>query len=144
MSKIIIRKIVKSDIDRGFLESLDSLSKASDLDKKNARSILDEILKNPDHVIFVAVRVSQVIGSATLLIERKFIHKGGKVGHIEDVVVSKECQGRGIGEKIIKRALEYAGRHGCYKTILDCDDDVRPFYEKIGFVRHSNGMRYNH
>ena len=51
--------------------------------------------------------------------------------HIEDVVVRKEFQGRKIGQKIIKYVLEIAKNKGCYKTILDCSDDVKSFYEKI-------------
>lgn len=144
MTEILVRRIQESDIDNGFLESLDSLRKASDLSREKAKSILREISSNPSHVIFVAVKDGKVVGSTTLLIEQKFIHQGGKVGHIEDVVVSKEHQGKGIGEKIIATALEYAKKQGCYKTILDCDDIVMPFYEKLGFERHSNGMRYNH
>ncbi|MEM3170079.1 MAG: GNAT family N-acetyltransferase [Candidatus Nitrosotenuis sp.] len=144
MSEITIRKITESDIDKGFLESLDSLRKASDLDRQKAKSILKKLNQNPDHVIFVAVQGDRVIGSTTLLIEQKFIHGGGKVGHIEDVVVNKQHQGKGIGEMIIKHVLDYAKKEGCYKTILDCDDKVKPFYEKLGFVHHSNGMRYNH
>lgn len=144
MSEITIRKIQESDIDNGFLESLDSLRKASDLDKKKAKEILRRITANPNHVIFVALKENQVIGATTLLIEQKFIHGGGLVGHIEDVVVSKEQQGLGIGEKIMLAVLEYAKNQGCYKTILDCDDNVKPFYEKIGFKRHSNGMRFDH
>jgi glucosamine-phosphate N-acetyltransferase len=143
-SDLVIRKIRESDLDNGFLESLDSLRKASNLDKKKAKVIIKKIAKNPDHVIFVAVQDKQVIGATTLLIEQKFIHNGGKVGHIEDVVVSKKLQGKGIGEKIIEFVLEYAKNQGCYKTILDCDDKVKPFYEKIGFSHHSNGMRYDH
>jgi glucosamine-phosphate N-acetyltransferase len=95
-------------------------------------------------VIFVALQKNKVVGATTLLIEQKFIHDGGKVGHIEDVVVSKELQGKGIGQKIIRFVLDYAKSQGCYKTILDCDDKVKPFYEKIGFEAHSNGMRYDH
>jgi glucosamine-phosphate N-acetyltransferase len=144
MSEITIRKITESDMDNGFLESLDSLRKASDLDKQKAKSILKEISKNPNHVIFVAVDDGRVIGSTTLLIEQKFIHGGGKVGHIEDVVVSAQHQGKGIGEMIIRHVLDYAKKQGCYKTILDCDDEVKPFYEKLGFKLHSNGMRYDH
>ncbi len=144
MPEITIRKIQESDIDCGFLESLDSLRKASDLDKKKAKEILKKIAANPAHVIFVALKENRVVGATTLLIEQKFIHGGGLVGHIEDVVVSKEQQGLGIGEKIILSVLEYAKSQGCYKTILDCDDNVKPFYEKIGFKRHSNGMRYDH
>lgn len=144
MSDIIVRKILESDLDSGFLESLDSLRKASDLDKNKAKEILKKINQNPDHSIFVAQHQGRIIGSTTLLIEQKFIHDGGKVGHIEDVVVLKEFQSKGIGVIIIKAVLEYAKSQGCYKTILDCDDSVRPFYEKLGFARHSNGMRYDH
>ena len=144
MSEIAIRKIIESDLENGYLESLDALRKASNIDKNKAKSILKKIAQNPDHVIFVALQENQVVGATTLLIEQKFIHDGGKVGHIEDVVVSKNVQGKGIGEKIIRFVLDYAKSQGCYKTILDCDDKVKPFYEKIGFEAHSNGMRYNH
>ncbi|WP_100182395.1 GNAT family N-acetyltransferase [Candidatus Nitrosotenuis aquarius] len=144
MSDILVRKIIESDLDNGFLESLDSLRAASDIDRKKARQILEKISKNPDHVIFVAEYNDKIIGSTTLLIEQKFIHDGGKVGHIEDVVVSKEFQSKGIGVIIIRAVLDYAKSQGCYKTILDCDDSVKPFYEKMGFARHSNGMRYDH
>lgn len=144
MSEITIRKIAESDLENGFLETLDSLRQASNLDKNKAKAILQKIAQNPDHVIFVALEEGRIVGATTLLIEQKFIHDGGKVGHIEDVAVSKNLQGTGIGEKIIRFALDYAKKQGCYKTVLDCDDKVRPFYEKLGFEAHSHGMRYDH
>ena len=144
MSEIKIRDIVESDIDNGFLESLDSLRNVSDLNKDTARDILKKIIENPDHVIHVAEVDGKVVGSTTLLIEQKFIHKGGKVGHIEDVVVSKEFEGRGIGIKLVTSLLEVAKAKICYKTILDCKNELIPFYERIGFKQESNQMRYNH
>ena len=144
MSEIKIRDIVESDIDNGFLESLDSLRNASDLNKDTAKEILKKIIGNPDQIIHVAEVDGKVVGSTTLLIEQKFIHKGGKVGHIEDVVVSKEFEGRGIGIKLVTSLLEVAKTENCYKTILDCKDELIPFYERIGFKQESNQMRYNH
>ena len=144
MSEILVRKIIESDIDNGFLESLDSLRKASDLDRRKAKEILFRITANPFNSIFVAVQDGTVIGSTTLIIEQKFIHNGGKVGHIEDVVVSKAHQGKGVGEKVMRFALEYAREQGCYKTILDCEDKVKPFYENLGFKHNSNGMRFDY
>ena len=144
MSEIKIRDIVESDIDNGFLESLDSLRNASDLNKDTARDILKKIIGNPDQIIHVAEVDGKVVGSTTLLIEQKFIHKGGKVGHIEDVVVSKEFEGRGIGIKLVTSLLEVAKTRNCYKTILDCKNELIPFYERIGFKQESNQMRYNH
>lgn len=144
MVEVTIREIEEADLSNGFLESLDSLRKASDLDAKKAKEIFKNIKSKPDHVIYVAVLGSQVVGSATIFIEQKFIHGGGKVGHIEDVVVRKEHQKKGIGEKLIEALLDYANKKGCYKTILGSTDDVMPFYEKLGFKRHSNEMRYDH
>lgn len=144
MSEVIIRQLQKEDLFNGFLESLDSLRKVSDLDEKTAFDIFERIQENPNHVILVAEISNRIVGSTTLFIEQKFIHKGGRVSHIEDVVVSKKNQGSGIGKKLIEAALNYAKNAGCYKTILDCSDEVRPFYEKIGFIQHSNSMRFDH
>ena len=144
MTDVIIRKIQKKDLFNGFLQSLDVLRKASDLNPKKAKKIFSKISENPNQVIYVAIKDSKVIGATTILIEQKFIHGGGKVGHIEDVVVAKEFQGKGIGQKIVKSMLKYAQEQGCYKTILDCTDDLISFYESIGFKRHSNSMRFDH
>jgi len=144
MVDIIIRELQEDDLFNGFLESLDTLKKASDLGKEKANEILKKIKSNPSHVIFVAILDDKIVGSTTMLIEPKFIHNGGKVAHIEDVVVTKEYQGKGIGEKLIRSLLDYAKKNDCYKTILDSSDDVKPFYEKIGFKKHSNCMRFDH
>jgi len=141
---ITIRQLQESDLFNGFLQSLDSLRKASDIDEQKAKQVFKKIESNPNHAIFVAVLDDKIVGSTTIFIEPKFIHEGGLVGHIEDVVVSKEHQGKGVGEKLILESLDYAKNIGCYKTILDCTDDVKPFYEKIGFKRHSNAMRFDH
>ena len=132
MSETVIRELKKEDLWNGFLTSLDSLREASNIKKEKAEEIFEKINANEDHIIAVAEIEGKIVGSTTLLIESKFIHEGGAVGHIEDVVVNKNFQGRGIGEKIVSYLLEYAKNRGCYKTILDCTDDVKPFYEKMG------------
>jgi len=144
MPKIIIREIEEDDLEKGFLETLDFLRNASDLDKNKANEILKKIKQNSNHIIYVAIDNKKIVGSTTLLIEQKFIHDGGLVGHIEDVVVRKDYEGKGIGIKLVTSMLERAKEKNCYKTILDCKDDVKQFYERIGFKRESNGMRYDH
>jgi len=144
MSEIEIREIEEDDLEKGFLETLDFLKKASNIDKNKAKEILKKIKQNQNHIIHVAIDDNKIIGSTTLFIEQKFIHDGGLVGHIEDVVVRKDYEGKGIGIKLVMSLLEYAKEKNCYKTILDCKDDVKQFYERIGFKRESNGMRYDH
>ncbi len=144
MPEIIIREIKEGDLEKGYLETLDFLRNASDLDKNKANEILKKIKQNSNHIIYVAIDNKKIVGSTTLLIEQKFIHDGGLVGHIEDVVVRKDYEGKGIGIKLVTSMLECAKEKNCYKTILDCKDDVKQFYERIGFKCESNGMRYDH
>ena len=141
MSEIIIRELKEVDLWNGFLKSLDSLKQASSIEKSKAKEIFEKIDANPDHIIAVAEFDGKIVGATTLLIESKFIHDGGLVGHIEDVVVDKEYQGQKIGEKIMNYLIEIAKNRGCYKTILDCTDDVKPFYEKLGFKQVANELR---
>ena len=141
MSEPIIRELKEGDLWNGFLKSLDSLKEASGIDKDKASVIFEKINSNPDHIIAVAEIDGKIVGSTTLLIESKFIHNGGLVGHIEDVVVDKNYQGQKIGEKIMKFLIEISKNRGCYKTILDCTDDVKPFYEKLGFKQVASELR---
>ena len=144
MSEIKIREIEEDDLEKGLLETLDFLRNTSSIDKNKAKEILKKIKQNPNHIIYVAIDDKKIIGSTTLLIEQKFIHDGGLVGHIEDVVVRKDYERKGIGIKLVTSMLERAKEKNCYKTILDCKDDVKQFYERIGFKHESNGMRYDH
>jgi len=79
MSEIIIREIEENDLENGFLESLDFLRKASNIDRIKAREILKKIINDPNHIIHVAIDDNKIVGSTTLLIEQKFIHEGGLV-----------------------------------------------------------------
>ena len=144
MADLIIRELEEKDIKNGFLTTLDVLRETSSMSEGKALEIFKRIKSNPEHIIIIAEIEGRVIGSTTLLIEPKFIHQGGVVGHIEDVVVDKKFQGKKIGEKIITHVLEIAKNHGCYKTILDCSDSVKPFYEKLGFKYNSNELRFDH
>jgi len=107
-------------------------------------SIYREIKKNRNQYIFVYEIESKVVGMATILIEQKFIHAGSRIGHIEDVVVTKNFRGLGIGKKLIEKCLEIARERDCYKVILDCDDKNVKFYEKIGFIKFGNSMKINY
>ena len=144
MSKIKIRELQKKDLQNGFLTTLDSLKQTSNIDKNKADEVFEKIKSNPNHIIAIAELDGKIVGTTTLLIEPKFIHDGGLVGHIEDVVVEEKFQGQKIGNEIIEFLLEFAKNRGCYKTILNCTEDVKEFYEKMGFKHTANELRFDH
>ncbi len=144
MAGIKIRELRRDDLRNGFLSSLDSLRDASGLGDEAAAEIFGKISSGAGHAVLVAELDGRVVACATVLVEQKFIHGGGKAAHIEDVAVNARHQRLGIGEKLVRGALEYAESAGCYKTVLDCSDEVMPFYELLGFRRAANAMRFDH
>lgn len=143
----ILRELKEDDFSNGFFETLSNLSKVGKISNETelSKEILKRINKDKNYRIVIAEDENnhQVVGTATLLIEQKFIHNGGKAGHIEDVVTRKGYEGKGIGKEIMKELIKIAKENGCYKIILDCDEKVINFYEKIGFKKHSIMMRIN-
>ena len=139
-----VRPLLEADLGNGFLEALDALRPASDLAPERALEVFRRLDRNPDCVVAVAEVDGRIAGAATLLIEHKFINRGGVAGHIEDVAVATGQQSRGIGSALIRYLLARAEAAGCYKTTLDCADGVMPFYQRLGFRRRSNGMDFRH
>lgn len=141
-SRYEIRELRASDLENGFFETLGNLSELEGLTVAKGRKILSDMKRGTAYNILVAVAPGgQVIGTTTLLVEQKFIHGGGLVGHIEDVAVRKGFEGKGVGSSLVRRAIGEAKELGCYKCILDCSPGRVGFYEAIGLVRHEVGMR---
>ena len=84
-----------------------------------------------------------MVGTASIIIERKFIRNGGLVGHIEDVAVRADRQRLGIGTKLIEHLTAEAFRMGCYKVILNALGHVTGFYARLGYKAHDSGLRVN-
>ena len=126
-----IRTLVSGDYYRGFIELLGQLTTVGPITKAQFEEQLERIksIKN----VYVIEDRERIIATATLLLEPKFIHLCGTVGHIEDVVVDNKYRGRGLGLMLTRYLVEQAKEAGCYKVILDCAQHNVPFYEKCGF-----------
>lgn len=136
---ITVRELTGCDIRPDFLDTLAALAEVK-LTREDAVEIFRQRLAGGIRT-YVATDDERIVGTLTLLVERKFIHQGGRVGHIEDVVVHGEYQKRGIGQALVRHAVEEARQLGCYKVILDCFEERVRFYESVGFRRHDVGMR---
>jgi glucosamine-phosphate N-acetyltransferase len=135
---LTVRELRPEDLDRGFLDALSALSDV-DLTPAAAKSVFADI--PPNLLTFVAESAGRIVGTATLLLERKFIHGGSKVGHIEDVAVHPDFQRQGVGTALVEHATKIARQAGCYKVVLDCFDPLVPFYERMGFRPYNRGLR---
>lgn len=136
---ITIRPMHATDIKRGFLVCLASL-RPCELTDEQAIEVYRKRMRQKIYT-YVALMDDRVVGTATLLIEPKFLHSGGIVGHIEDVAVHQAYMQHGVGQMLINHLLDVCRKAKCYKVILDCAEKVVPFYEKLGFRRWEQAMR---
>ncbi|ODQ56281.1 glucosamine 6-phosphate N-acetyltransferase [Saitoella complicata NRRL Y-17804] len=136
------RPLSNKDYGRGFLDVLKVLTTVGDISEKMYLARFNWMkARNDSYYLLVIVdQNDRIVGSGTLLIERKFIHETASTGHIEDIAVAKDQQGKKLGLRIIE-ALDYVcEKQGAYKNTLVCKDHNIPFYEKCGFKRGQNEM----
>ena len=79
----------------------------------------------------VAIHKDMVVGYGAIIIEGKI--RGGKLGHIEDIVSHPNFRWQNIGSTIVKTLYDIAITNNCYKVTLHCNNDQASFYEKSLF-----------
>ncbi|TVY35070.1 Glucosamine 6-phosphate N-acetyltransferase [Lachnellula subtilissima] len=132
-----LRSLRKSDYARGFLDCLRVLTTVGDVTEAqwDERYTWMNTQGKGGYYLLVVDDGTRIVGTGALIVERKFIHNLGIVGHIEDIAVAKDQQGKKLGLKIIQ-ALDFIAENiGCYKSILDCSEANEGFYVKCGFKR---------
>ena len=138
MENLIFRTLNENDYNKDYFLLLNQLSNSNNLNQNNFKEIFYNIQKTSEIYIYEDITTNKIVASATLMIEQKFIRNGGKVGHLEDVVVDKDYRKYGLGKKIVLNLVNLAKEKGCYKIIGNCDNSVIKFYEKIGFENKGN------
>ena len=90
------------------------------------------ILRGSSHIVLALnPNRSKVIGFITA------ISDGVSAAYIPHLEVLPEFQGRGIGRELVNRMIEQL--NGIYMIDLMCDEDVMPFYERLG-MKKAGGM----
>lgn len=85
---------------------------------------------------------SRIVGMATLFVMQKF---GKRIGHVEDVVISSEYRGKGLGETLMHEIITTAKSQNI-DTLNLTSRPVRvaanKLYKKLGFeIKETNFYR---
>jgi len=136
-STYTIRALRKSDYSIGFLDVLRVLTTVGDITEEEWNGRYDWMTTQGKggYYLLVVEDQGRIVATGALLVERKFIHHLGLVGHIEDIAVAKDQQGKKLGLKLIQALDFIAEKVGCYKCILDCSEANEGFYVKCGYKR---------
>jgi len=140
-----VRPLCVGDWDRGFLELLGQLTTVGEISRDQWEDRFSEMKTGTGTYFVVVVEdvgEGRVVGAATLLLEKKFIHKCGQVGRVEDVVVSDQYRGRQLGKLVVGVCSLLAYRLHCYKVTLNCNDSMLKYYTGLGFTTEQGNSNY--
>ncbi|OCH93158.1 acyl-CoA N-acyltransferase [Obba rivulosa] len=141
-SDLHIRPLASSDYRRGHLSVLSVLTIVTDPGEAAWVAQFNAMRAAPRtyYSVVIVDQSDKIVAVGTVFIERKFLRGLGSVGHIEDIAVDKNQQGKKLGLRIIQALTGISENSGCYKTILNCSDSNIPFYQKCGFEKKENEM----
>jgi ribosomal protein S18 acetylase RimI-like enzyme len=147
-SSITIRRAVRADV--GFIVAMLADDKLG-----SARERLEDPLppcyfeafekldRDPNIELVVAEEDGRVVGCLQLFVLPGLSSQGASRGLIEDVRVASDCRSRGIGEQLVRWAVEQSRAKGCKVVELLTHHsrvDAQRFYERLGFQKSHVGM----
>lgn len=114
------RPLRRSDFHLGYLDVLRVLTTVGDISESMWNERYDYLFKRNDeyYMIVICDGAGKIVGTGSLIVERKFIHALGLVGHIEDIAVAQDQQGKKLGLRIIQTLDYVAEKVGCYKVFF--------------------------
>lgn len=107
-------------------------------------SALAAIAQDPNNMLLVAELENRVVGVFQLTIIQHVAYRGGRVAQVENVLVDPSVRGRGVGEAMMRWAIDEARRRGCFRVQLTSNKRrarAHRFYERLGFVASHEGMK---
>ncbi|XP_024911334.1 glucosamine 6-phosphate N-acetyltransferase isoform X2 [Cynoglossus semilaevis] len=132
---LVLRPLCMADFNRGFFKVLSELTKTGDVTPELFTKKFEHMKTTGDYYVLVVedTHLGQIVATATLITEHKFIHSCAKRGRVEEVVVSDFCRGKQLG-KLVSTLLLLGKKLNCYKITLECAPRNVAFYKKFGYT----------
>ncbi|XP_012678396.1 glucosamine 6-phosphate N-acetyltransferase [Clupea harengus] len=132
---LLLRPLCTADFNKGYYKVLSQLTAAGDVTPEQFIKNFEHMRKSGDYYIVVVedTQLGQIVATATLIIEHKFIHGCAKRGRVEEVVVSSTCRGKQLGKLLVSTLTLLSKKLQCYKITLECSSTNVDFYKKFGY-----------
>ena len=107
--------------------------------------IFVDLLKREDVKIFVAEEDSRLLGVADLFI-LPIMRRGYFAGHLEDLVITEDSRGKGVGSALLHAVKDYCKKNNIKVMKLTSGfelENAHKFYEKQGGVHTEKMFRFD-
>ena len=110
----------------------------SQLNQSDFHTVFLDNIHCPDVYYYVAVEGERVIGFISLHIQ-KLLHHASNVAEIQELIVTHQFQGKGIGKQLFEKAKEIAVTRQCSQLEVCCNQNrvaSHAFYQGQGMTNH--------
>jgi len=97
------------------------------VESAHARAIVPATVTGSFCFLIARATNGRIVGMA------RAISDGVSDAYIQDVVVLKECRGRGVGRELVRRVRDYCAERQLEWIGLVAEPGTTPFYEELGF-----------
>ena len=125
---IKLRKIEKADM----FDIIEMLQQLSEYKPSEKTTLIFGINFHPENIYSLVATIEDKIVDGSLLIETKI--RGGKMGHIEDIVSHLNYKNKDVGKTIVNGLFDIAKREGCYKVSLQCKNNNITFMKSVNLT----------
>jgi GNAT superfamily N-acetyltransferase len=107
---------------------------------EKAEAVWTEIERTDSMCCFVACTEGRIVASCTVAVVPNLTRGCSPYAMIENVITDVAFRRKGIGERVVGMATDFARQRGCYKVFLLSSSgrkDAHRFYESLGFDGNS-------
>ena len=135
---MLIRPATGTDLPK-IIALLQEMDGEDGLTAAESETIWNKINQYPYYKVFIAEDGESAIGACSLIIIDNLGHLGAKLAVVENVIVSRDYRGQGIGSQLMQFVMARATEEKCYKLMLSSNKkrtQAHKFYEQLGFEQH--------
>jgi ribosomal protein S18 acetylase RimI-like enzyme len=133
-----VRKAKKSDlpaIESLTKEVMKTIANQKGIDIQHAVDKCKMLINDPHACFFVAELNKTIVGFINVTIRKTILHQGLS-GLIDELIITKEFRGKGIGNQLVLAAISKCRQLGCCECEVSTEKTntkAREFYQKCGF-----------
>lgn len=138
MKDILIRKATKSDlpvIGKLLAELINAMDDTEGIDIGIDLETCEQLLKDDNSHFLVAELKTTPVGFINFTVRQTVLHRSPSA-MIDELVVTKEYQGKGIGKQLVLAAIDECRQLGYCEVEVSTEKTnvkARKFYKKCGF-----------
>lgn len=137
-NNILVRKARRTDLPviRGLLvELINAMDDTECIDMRITLKTWERLLKDAGSHFLVATAQGSPVGFIHFTTRQTVLHRNPSA-MIDELVVTKEYQGKGIGKQLVLATIERCKQLGCCEVEVSTEKtnvEARRFYKKCGF-----------